>query len=148
MYIPVSSSGIQLLLERPLLTTRSPLSSSGAHAEGEGNSSCFSCTNKQLSPHCVCVFNSFLKYATSFKVMMSHSGAKPWDYYIITCYISYCKLLQEPHTTPRLYLIIHSDMWSQSAYRCRQWHVLPPSKEPQIICFLPLEIIKPLRECV
>lgn len=30
----------------------------------------------------------------------------------------------------QLYCIIHSDMWSLSAYRCRQWHVLstPPAK--------------------
>lgn len=34
MYIPVSSSGIQLLLERPLLTTSSPLSSSWGPCKG------------------------------------------------------------------------------------------------------------------
>lgn len=109
----------------------SPFLLPGAHAEGEGNSSCFSCTNKQFSTHAMCIFNSLLKYATSFQVMISCSAAKPLDY----CIVAYIEKYSRSHR--QLYLIIHSDMWSQPVYRCGQWHVLsnPPAKNPRSSVF-------------
>lgn len=56
----------------------------------------------------------------------------------------------------RISLIFHDtpySTWSRLAHSCSQWHVPPPQpqeREHQIICarFLPVGIIKLLRECV